>query len=151
MKEQNQVLKYIFAYSMWLVNLGLATWLLLITRPVLLVIPTLLFDPDDYFYPGRVETFDKFLILFLGIGWLAFMVITEEYFRSGAVKGNLTKRVTRVTGSILLCIFVVGLILFGLQGFAGVDWLRLMILSGVLIIGLVLVLYGRKNAPNKPT
>ena len=149
MKEQNKVLKYLIAYGMWLVNLGLATWLLLITRPVLLVIPTLLFDPDDYFYPGRVETFDKFLTLFLGIGWLAFMVISEEYFRAGALKGSLSKRIARVTGSILLCIFVVDSILFGLQGFAG-DWSRWLIRLAALVIGLGLVLFSRKRAASNP-
>jgi len=150
MKEKNKVIKYVVAYGMWLINLGLATWLLLLTRPVLLVIPTLLFDPEDYFYPGRVETFDKFLTLFLGIGWLAFMVITEEYFRSGAVKGNLTKRVTRVTGSILLCIFVADLIFFGLQGFAD-DGARWLLLLAALVIGIGLVVYSRKSATSNPT
>lgn len=149
MKEQNKVLKYVFAYGMWFVNLGLATWLLFITRSVLLVVPALLFDPGDYFYPGRVETVDKVFTLLLGIGWLAFMVITEEYFRAGVLKENLTKRVAKVTGSVLLCIIVVDSILFGLQGFDGIDWLRWLILLTELIIGLILVLYSRKKAINK--
>jgi len=150
MKKQNKVLSYLIAYGMWFVNLGLITWLLFIARPVLLVIPTLLFNPDDYFYPGRVETFDKFLTIFLGIGWLAFMVISEEYFRAGVSKGKLSERISRVTGSVLLCIFIVDLILFGLAGFDG-NWSRWLILLAVLVIGLVLVMYSRNNITRKPS
>ena len=149
MKEQNKVLQYIFAYCVWFVNLGLVTWLLFIIRPVLLVIPTLLFDPGDYFFPKRVETVDKIFTLLLGVGWLAFMVITEEYFRTGVLKRNLTKRVTRITGIVLLCIFIVDSILFILQGFTG-DWSRWLTLTAELIIGFGLVVYSRKNAESNP-
>ena len=111
MKEQNNVFRYVIVYVMWFINLGLATWLLISSRLVLLIIPALLFDPMDYFYPKRVEVFDKVFTLLLGIGWLAFMVITEDYFRKGVLKGNLKKRIASVTGTLLFCIFVVELIL----------------------------------------
>ena len=146
MKEQNDVLKFVFAYGMWFVNLGLATWLLFIARPVLIVIPVLFFDPDDYFYPGRVDSAEKFLTLLLGIGWLVFMVVSEEYFRGGVLKGDIKRRVARVTGSAFLCIFVVDLILFGMGNFEG-NGSRWLILLAELIIGLVLVRYSRRYLP----
>jgi membrane protease YdiL (CAAX protease family) len=149
MKKQNRVFQYVIAYGMWFVNLGLATWLLYISRFVLLVVPALLFNPEDYSYPKRAETLDKIFTLLLGIGWLAFMVITEEYFRAGVLKGNLTKRVTRVTGLVLLCVFVVDSILFGLQGFAG-NGLRWLMLAVELAIGFVLVAYSRKSTASNP-
>jgi hypothetical protein len=52
---------------------------------------------------------------------------------------------------MLLCIFILDWILFWLQGFDAKDWLRWLILSAELVIGLILVLYSRKNATNKPS
>ena len=63
----------------------------------------------------------------------------------------MLKRFARVTGPILMCIFLVDLILFGLQGFGGGDWLRWLILSAELVLGLMLILYARKTAANEPT
>ena len=77
------------------------------------------------------------------------MIITEEYFRAGIQKENLTKRVAQVTGPILLCIFVIDLILFGLQGLSSENWFRWPVLLTELVMGLFLVFYARKNATNK--
>ena len=142
--------KIIAVYIMWFIDLGLATWLLFNTRLVLIVIPAWLFDSNDYFYPKRVETTDKFFTLLLGIGWLVFMVITEEYFRRGAQKGKLTQRFATITGVVLLSIFVVGLILFGLQGFQGEGYQWLLLLAE-LVVGLLLLLYGRKKSAIPPS
>ena len=59
------------------------------------------------------------------------------------------KRFARVTGPILLCIFVADLILFWLQGIGYDDWLRWLILLAELIMGSVLVLYGRRRVRGK--
>ena len=145
----SKVFKYVIAYGMWFVDLGLATWLFYISRTALLAFLALSYDQADYQYPMRADVADKIFTLLLGIGWLAFMVITEEYFRAGAHKESLMKRFARVTGSILLTIFFLDLTLFWLQGIEGGDWLRWLILSAELVIGLVLVLYGKKSRKTK--
>jgi hypothetical protein len=115
MKKKNNIFKYVLVYGFWFVDLGLATWFLFRSRLVLLIIPALLFDPTDYFYPKRAEVVDKFFTLLLGIVWLSFMVISEEYFRASVLKGKLIKRITWVTGSLLFGILIVESILrFGL-------------------------------------
>jgi hypothetical protein len=49
----------------------------------------------------------------------------------------------------VLCIFVADLILFWLQGIGYDDWLRWLILLAELIMGSVLVLYGRRRVRGK--
>ena len=84
------------------------------------------------------------------VGWLGLVIATEGYYRTGALEEGLTKRFARGTGPILLCAFVVDLIPFWPQGIGGEDWLRWLILSAELVVGLLLVVYGRGNATDKP-
>ena len=92
---------------------------------------------------------DQTSAVLLGLGWLALFVFAEGYYRAGALEEGLVKRFARVTGPILLGIFVADLILFWLQGIGYDDWLRWLILLAELIIGSVLVVYGRKRAREK--
>lgn len=131
---------------MWFIDLGLATWLLFIARTALLVVPALIFNPGNFQYPKRAEVADKVFVILLGIGWLTFMIITQEYYSSGIKKGDLAKRFARITGPLLLCIFFVDSILFWIQGYAANNWLRLLIIIAELVVGLILVIYARKKA-----
>ena len=141
-----KTIKYISAYGLWFVDLGLATWLLLIARSALMAVPALIFNPETFEYPKRAEVTDKVFVLLLGIGWLAFMVITQEYYSSGLKKGDLVKRFARLTGPLLLCIFVVDSILFWIQGNGANNWLRLLIIIAELVVGLILVIFARIKA-----
>jgi len=102
-------------------------------------------------YPKRAEVMDTVFTLLLGMGWLAFIVITLEYYQPGAHKRNLIKRFATVTGPLVLCIFIVDSILFFLQGMDANNWFRLLIISVELVVGIILVIYSRKNATNKPS
>jgi hypothetical protein len=82
------------------------------------------------------------------LGWLGLFIFAECYYRAGALEEGLVKRFARVTGPILLCVFAVDLILFWLQGIGG-DWLRWLILLAELIVGSVLVVYGKKRVRGK--
>jgi hypothetical protein len=144
-----KVFKYAVAYGMWLVDLGLAAWLLIMSRTVLLAFLALSYEQGDFRYLKRAQLIDATSTILLGLGWLALFVLTEGYYRAGALEVGLMKRFARVTGPILLCVFVVDLILSWLQGIGGDDWLRWLILPAELIIGLVLVVYGRKRARQK--
>jgi hypothetical protein len=141
-----KVFKYAVAFGMWLVDVGLSAWLFIVSRTALLAFLARSYEQGDFRYLKRAQLIDITSSILLGLGWLALVVLTEECYRAGALEEGLTKRFARVTGPILLCIFAADLILFWLQGIGGDDWLRWLILPAELIVGLVLVVYGRKRA-----
>ncbi len=143
--------KIILAYCLWFVDLVLAAWLVFIARTALFAVPALFFHPGTIVYPKRAEVMDTVFTLLLGMGWLAFIIISLEYYQPGAHKGNLIKRFARITGPLVLCIFIVDSILFLLQGIYADNWFRLLIISVELVVGIILVVYSRKNATNKPS
>ena len=147
----SKAFRYAIAYGMWLVDVGLSAWLVFVSRTALLTFLALFYEEGDFRYTKRADLTDNIFTLLLGLGWLALVVLTEGYYRAGALEENLQKRFARVTGPIVMCIFLVDLVLFGLQGFGGGDWLRWLILLAELVIGLVLILYARKTAASKPT
>ena len=143
------IFKIILTYCLWFVDLLLAGWLAFIGRTALLAAPALFFHPGTIMYPKRAEVMDTVFTLLLGMGWLAFIVITLEYYQPGAHKENLIKRFATVTGPLVLCIFIVDSILFFQQGVDANNWVRLLIISVELVVGIILVIYSRKNATNK--
>jgi hypothetical protein len=144
-----QVFKYAVAYGMWLVDLGLSAWLVIMSRTVVHAFLALSYEQGDFRYLKRAQLVDATTIVLLGLGWLALIILSEGYFRAGALQEGLTKRFARVTGPILLCVFAVDVILFWLQGLGGHDWSRWLLLAAELMVGLVLVVYGRKRAGEK--
>jgi len=145
----NKIVKYAMAYGMWIVDLGLSLWLFYISRTVLLAILALFYQPGNFEYSKAIDLIDRIFTVVLGLGWLAFSIITEDYFRTGALKIGLMKRFARATGPVLLCIFFVDLILFWLQGVSSTNWLRWLILAVELGVGITLVLYGKKESTQK--
>jgi hypothetical protein len=145
----SKVFKYAVAYGMLLVDLGLSAWLFIMSRTILLAFLALSSEPGVFRHLKRAQVIDQTSTVLLGLGWLALFVFAEGYYRAGALEEGLVKRFARVTGPILLCVFVVDVILFWLQGIGGDDWLRWLILLAELVIGLVLVVYGRKRARGK--
>ena len=140
--------KIILAYCLWFVDLVLAAWLAVIGRTALFAVPAVFFHPGTIMYPKRAEVMDTVFTMLLGMGWFTFIVITLEYFEPGEHKGNLIKRFATVTGPLVLCIFIVDSILFYLQGFDADNWFRLLIISAELVVGIILLIYSRKNANN---
>lgn len=151
-----RIIKYLGAYVMWVVDLGLAFWLGFISRTVFLSIFALSYSGGQSEYPRlvyahRVDFADKLFSIILGIGWLAFMIAVEAYYRIGAMHDDLLKRFARVTAPVLLGIFGVDLILFWLQGVGGGDWLRWFILAAELGIGIALLVSARPQSQPNPT
>jgi hypothetical protein len=135
-----KVLKYSLAYILWIVDLGLGLWLFFIGRTAFLGILALSYKPGNLAYAHRVDFADKAFVFILGLGWLIFMIVSEQYYRSSALKAELLQRFARVTGMLLLCLFVVDLILFWVQGVGSSSWLRWLILAAELGIGTVLII-----------
>ena len=146
----NKVFKYASAYGMWIVDLGLALWLVYLSRTAILGILALFYEPGDLQYLHAVNFTDKVIAIILGLGWLAFTIIIEDYYRKGALKGDMLKRFARVTGPIFLCSFVIDLILFWLQGIGSDNWLRWLILAAELGIGIALIIFVKNKSTHKP-
>ena len=145
----NKVLKYATAYAMWIVDMVLSVWLIFICRTAVIGILAV-FNTGDYQYAKVVNLVDRVLIFGLGLGWLVLAVFTEDYYRSGALKANLAKRFAKVTGPILLALFIIDLVLFWVQGINNSAWERWLILAVELVLGLVLWRFGRMKFENKP-
>ena len=145
----SRVLRYVVSYGMWTVDLGLSAWLFVLSRTTLLTYLARSYEAGDFRYSKTAKAADEVFTLLLGIGWLALIIITEEYYRRGALAEGLTQRFARVTGPILLAAFVVDMILFWQQGFTGRDWLRWLILSAELVSGVLLVVYGKRRVSDK--
>jgi len=142
-----KVTNNVIATGMWIVDLALAFWLFYISRDAFLGILALFYKKGDWEYSKLVSFADKAFMLILGLSWLAFMIIVEEYLRAGVQKNDLLKRFARVTGPVILSIFVVDLILFWLEGISGGNWLRWLILAAELGVGLAIYLFAKKVAP----
>jgi hypothetical protein len=128
-----KVLKYVLAYFLWIVDLGLGLWLFFISRTALLDILATFYKPGAWVYSRRVDLADKFFLLILGLGWLVFMIVIEHDYRSSALTGELPQRFAWVTGLLLLCIFVVDMIMIWVQGVGnnGLRWFMLAIELGI--------------------
>ena len=144
------VLKYLLAYVLWVVDLALGVWLLLISRTVFLDILALSFKESSWVYSRRVDFADKVFLLVLGLGWLIFMIIIEHYYRASALTSKLPQRFAWVTGLLLLCIFVIDTIMFWVQGVGNGNWLRWLILASELSIGIVLLMSVRFSSKSEP-
>ena len=144
-----RLFKYLAAYGLWLLDLALAYWLIIVIRTAYLGIFALYYKPGGLTYSLRVGFADKMFILILGIGWLIFMIITESYFRKGVERNDLFKRFARVTGPVVLGVFSVDLMLAWLQ--ARSDWWRWLILAAEVSLGVILVIFARSQLKSKPT
>jgi hypothetical protein len=144
-----KIIKYAGAYLMWIVDLGLSFWLFLMSRTVFLGLFAVSYKGGNLVYAQRVDFADKVFSILLGLGWLAFMIIVEAYFRAGASRDDLLKRFASITGPVVLAIFGVDLILFWLQRVGGGGWLRQFVLAAELGIGILLLMFVRfQSKPN---
>lgn len=144
-----KIIKYVGAYLMWIVDLGLSFWLFLMSRTVFLGLFALSYKGGQLVYAQRVDFADKVFSILLGLAWLVFMISVEAYFRAGASRDDLLKRFASITGPVVLGIFGVDLILFWLQGVGGGGWLRQFVLAAELGIGIVLLMLARfQSKPN---
>jgi hypothetical protein len=144
------VIKYVVAYALWIVDLGLTIWFIIISRSGLLGLLSLIYHYGDVRYNYVAGFIDKFFWITFGLGWLAFMIFSEGYFRVGVQKNVLLKRFARVTGSILLCIFAVNLILLWVKGVGQGSWLNWLILAAELGLGIILLVSANRKATSKP-
>ena len=64
-------IKYVSAYLMWIIDLGLAFWLIFLARTVFVGIFAMSSRAGQLAYAHRVDFADKVFSILLGLGWLA--------------------------------------------------------------------------------
>jgi hypothetical protein len=136
----NKGIKYLITYVVWIADLVLTLWFAYLCRTSLIGIFAL-FYTGNVAYANAVNFIDKVFIILLGLGWLVFMIMVEQYFRNG-IDGNL-QRLSSVTGWVLVCVFSVDLILAWIQGMGSGNWLRWLILAIELGVGIVLLVLAK--------
>ena len=141
-------INYVIAYALWIVTILLGLWFVLLARSGFQGALATFYIRGSVTYVQRARFFDQVFVLVMGLLWLALVVITEWYFRSGAQRPDLLKRFARVAGPVILLVFVADLFLFWLQGLSSGNWLRWLILAGELVIGIVFLLYAK--SPSLP-
>ena len=145
----SKVFRYMLAYSMWIINLGLSGWLIYTSRIVVLALFASSDQVGEFQFTKTMNLVDRSLTVILGLGWLVFSIFAENYYRTGVANNNLMKRFARYTAPLLLSIFVIDLILFWMQIIGGDIWLRWLILAIELFSGLALFVFGRIPDTNK--
>ena len=140
-----KVFRYLMAYAFWIVDLALGLWLLLISRTMMLGILSLFYKEGAWTYSRRVDFADKIFVIVMGLAWLILMIVLEVHFRTSALTDELPRRFAMITGSLLLCVSVVDLALFWIQGIGGSNWLRWLILAAELGIGLALTIRAKNR------
>jgi hypothetical protein len=146
-----KIVNYVIAYVMWIIDIGLALWLFIISRSALLNYLGLFYKINSPQYEYTVGFIDKIFSIIVGLGWLAFLIFTEQYFRKGAQKGSLLRPFAKVTGSVMLGIFVVNLILLWLAGVGSSSLLSWLILAVELGVGIGLLVLAKTGFAKKST
>ncbi len=91
----------VLAYALWLASAALALWLMLQMRLLFLVdLPMRMPNVS----PWALSSIDKFGTVGLGVLWLIFIVVAEEYFRrliDGRFSGRAIMRLFAVEGLLM--------------------------------------------------
>ena len=138
-------LSYGVAYLVWIVLLLLGLWFIVISRQGFLGALSAFYVKDSLPRAWEARFYDKAYTIALGLLWLVFMIITEDYFRTGVGQGRLWRRCARVAGPELLLIFVADLFLLLVQRGAGRSWWRWLILASEIVGGVALFCFGRSS------
>ena len=138
-----QVLFYLF----WLVTLALGAWFVIISREAFeTYLGTYFIKEQGQFLLSRQARFwDLVFSVTLWILWFALMIITEEYYRRGMGKLLLWRRFAKVTGILLVLIFIVDFLQNLMLGISSVGWLRWLLTVIELLAGAVLIYLSRKK------
>ena len=144
-----KAINYVLAYIFWVFDFCLALLLFFRFRTLILDLLLTLGDPTNWAYTQRINAIDRFLVVVLGIGWLVFMIVVEEYFRTGVPQGLLLKRFARITAPVLLILFANDLLLVIVQGISKTGWLQWLALVVELGAGIGLLAYNRTQLPSK--
>jgi hypothetical protein len=132
-------LSYVVAYIGWAVCIILAVWTLLVWRNAFSAALSIFFIRGSEWRATQSGFYDKVFLIIIGLLWLYFMIISEEYVRKGAGKQRLVNSLARIFGLVITITFVGDFFLFLLIGTNPFLWVRLLILVAELALGVGLL------------
>jgi hypothetical protein len=107
----NRAFLYLCCYLAWLALSALGAWVLLALRLNIIDLAAV-FRLNPWAFPAL----HNFSMVFLGLGWLGFVIVLEEYLRRGIEKGDLWLRAARAL-NVLLIVLILS---YALQRMVGV-------------------------------
>lgn len=143
----------ILFYIFWIVSLGLGAWFVIIAREAFETFLGRFFikSPDQFIIIRQARFWDIVFSVLLWILWFAMMIVTEEYYRRGVTKNVLWQRFARVTGILLILIFIANFSQNLMLGYAVVGWLPWLLCVLELIAGIALITVSRLRPAPKET
>lgn len=136
-------LSHILVYLLWAVLIALGFWFLILSREVFLT-GAAYYAGDSWTRGWQTRFLDKAFFLLMGVAVLVFILLTENYLREGVEKHTVLRRFEKVAGWTVLVIAAADVVLLFLQQFAGVTWLRWLIIAAEVGIGVALSWLGRR-------
>ncbi len=130
-----QIIPFLLCYLLWVITAALAFLNLLVARRLFLVILSV-FSVSSW----SATAIDKVSFIFLGVVWLALVVFSEYYYRSGISKNKLWKNFSLVTGIQLLFFFTARITPLLIVGERRFTWVNYLLAAGELGGGIVLLI-----------
>jgi hypothetical protein len=148
-----RIARYVAAYVLWAVSIGLGALILYLAREVLLltmVVSSTAGEPTarELFYQSyRVAAASHWTMLFLGVFLIIMLVAFEHYYRTGASERILWRRfflVTWIQGALLLVLHLIIVLLR--SSFIPVSTGVILLLAAEAVItGVFLLLWQRSR------
>ncbi|MDO8970632.1 MAG: hypothetical protein Q7U74_08090 [Saprospiraceae bacterium] len=133
--------KYLIAYGMWAVFILLGVLFLVVSRNSLSEYLNSYYIQDSFQRGKEAQLINQAYFLVFGIILFILTIVVEEYFKIGARKDQLTRRIAWVIGIEILVICAVSLANAVMLGFSTLVTLALVI---ELAMGVFLVWFGFK-------
>ena len=141
--------KYIIAYTLWMVFTIVGLLFLMVSRNSLVGLFNLYYVQDKFQRRMEIQFLDKIYLMVVAFAILILMIIVEEYFKHGAQRGDLLKRICKVFGIEILFMFAASMASAYLVGFSGLVWLllavELAVSIGLTYLGIKLPAARKKN------
>ena len=140
--------KTVLAYGMWFVFILLGIWALIVGRNDLSEWLSRYYIQDNFQRSKEAQFFNQIYFFIAGLVLFILTIVVEEYFKHGARKGEMAKRIAKVMGIELMVLFAVSMISAYLIGFSPLVWLTL---AAELVVSVVLIWYGVKKPKTAQT
>jgi len=138
--------QYIVAYTMWIVSFLMWIYFILTSRYAILGLLQLYYVENDFQRKMELQLVDRVYVISTGIIWLILMIVVENTFRHGIVRGDLARRVGRVLAPEAILILLADAALAFLIGFDILPWSRWLLLV-IELAASVSLLWLAINAP----
>jgi carbon starvation protein CstA len=141
--------KTVLVYGMWFVFILLGIWILIVGRNDLSEWLSRYYIQDNFQHSKEAQFFNQIYFFIAGLVLFILTIVVEEYFKHGARKDELAKRISKVMGFELMALLAVSLISAYLIGFSPLVWL---ILGAELVVSVGLIWFGvrKPNAVRPP-